>query len=128
MNPAGVWPQSSDVGRKGRPRLPLKSFLRRRSLELFLRRIIAGATRFPAWRRALRPASQSSHEMGLSAGIEGIFRFKFTGNLSDQCSALVKNTILAGLGKSGDFAPVNFKSTSQSGGDKFACTVGCLPI
>ena len=45
--------------------------------------------------------------MGLSAGIEGIFRFKFTGNLSDQCLALVKNTILAGVGKSCDFTPID---------------------
>jgi hypothetical protein len=47
---------------------------------------MAGATRFPAWRRALRPASQSSHEMGLSAAIEGIFRFEFTSNLYPNSS------------------------------------------
>jgi hypothetical protein len=88
-----------DVGRNGRLRFPLESFFSRRSLEFFWRRITTGATRFPAARRGLRPASQSSHEIALPIGTEGALRFEFTSYLADQCFTFVQDTILAGFRK-----------------------------
>jgi hypothetical protein len=48
---AFYFPQSFSVGVNGKPRSPLKSFFSRRSLELLLRRMMAGATRSPNSRR-----------------------------------------------------------------------------
>jgi hypothetical protein len=44
-------PQSFSVGVKGSPRSPLKSFFSRLSLELLLRRVMPGATRWLNSRR-----------------------------------------------------------------------------
>jgi hypothetical protein len=59
MRGEGTRLQSFSVGVKGRPRSPLKSFFKRRSLELLLRRMTPGTTSWHNWRRKRRPLSQS---------------------------------------------------------------------
>jgi len=62
---------NSSVFLNGRPRSPLKSLRRRRSLELDGRRMISGATLLPVSRRARLPLSQSSQLIGSFIGIVG---------------------------------------------------------
>ncbi len=72
-------PQSFSVATNGNPRSPLNSFLNLRSLDDSARRLSHGATRSESSRRARRPLSQSSQEMGRSIGIGGISESEFTG-------------------------------------------------
>jgi hypothetical protein len=104
---------NSSVRLKGRPRSPLKSFRRRRSLELLVRRMISGATLFPVWRRARRPFSQSSQLMGRPLGIAGIWFSEFIRHGSNQCLERGQNTVYGAGGKPLDFRPIQFEMTAE---------------
>ena len=105
---------SSSVLRNGRPRWPLNWRRSRRSLELVGRWLPCGARRSEIARRAWRPFSQSSHEMGRSIGIVGISDFEFIGNLADQFGQFRQHFIPRRSGEFLHFRPVNCDTTGQS--------------
>jgi hypothetical protein len=101
------FPQSFSVGVKGRPRSPLNNFFNRRSLELRLRRLIPGATRWLLSRRARRPLSQSAQLIEPSIGMQGTFDFEFTGDFFHELHALWKVTIFRQIRKPPDLTRIS---------------------